>query len=467
MRSFIAFFFCLLCYTSIAQNAWLQSSNYHFETHPVSDIAPVVNKETRNIALFYKVKKGYVAELYNDKKELLYETVVSNISSGDLVGCIYEKNTYTLFFSNRSKSKIGCVKIDFTTGTYTVIKDLNLSIKGEKAIQFITDENKLHLLTVEKKKSILKLYSFNVQGGFIEKSYDLSDEVFESDNELTYSLYSFLYVINKLTKFEFIDNSLPCSLEQASLPTKIFSQDGHVFLTINLTSKFTYIIKLSLKEPRYDFKKITNESFKKGNYYNTHNSFLLGDKLFEAYITNERFVMDIIDLESQKSLKQFSITEKDSIYFKNTPIIQEGGDFDNYREFEKTTKFIRKILYSKMALSVYKLDANYVVTIGSYEPKPGAITMVGAMVGGLTGAIIFSMFDSYSNSKSVKILSLLDSNFNHVQGDIPDNKFDAIHSFIEDKKLKEMSAQTVFKYDNLYIWGFYSDVSKMYKFYSF
>src|SRR5690606_28022611 len=131
--------------------------------------------------------------------------------------------------------------------------------------------------------------------------------------------------------------------------------------------------------------------------------------LIDSYISNEKLVINFIDLKNNTILKEFVISEDDSIHFKNSPIIQEGGDFASYRELEKTSQFIRKVIQSKMAISAYKDNNNYIVTLGSYEPKPSTMSMItGGIIGGITGVIIMSMFDSYTNSKSVRILSLLD-----------------------------------------------------------
>ena len=468
MRAFylsLCFFFT--CFIS-AQDSWLFSSNPLFDNEKVKEVIPIVNTESGEFAIFYKVKKGLIAELYSNEKKLLHTFTLDNLPSEDIVGYVFKEHQYTLFFSNASMKKISCVKIDFNAKTSQLIDDINLDLKGENPIQFIKNDLGLHLLTIKKKSSILKLYTINLNGTFKENSYDFSDKIFERDNGITYNLYSFLFIVHKTNAFEFIDSSLPCSLEQAVASTKIFSKQNEIILTVNLTDKYTYVITLDTENQKSVFNKIENKHFIKNNSSNTHSSFLIEHVLIDSYISNEKLVINFIDLKNNTILKEFVISEDDSIHFKNSPIIQEGGDFASYRELEKTSQFIRKVIQSKMAISAYKDNNNYIVTLGSYEPKPSTMSMItGGIIGGITGVIIMSMFDSYTNSKSVRILSLLDENFNYIQGEIPKNGFDKINAFIEKRTLKKMEAQTIFKHKNYFIWGGFDTSSKTYNFFKF
>jgi len=467
MKTFFLSLFVCLTYSVSSQEEWFASSNPLFKNDFIKEVTPIPNTKTGEFAVFYEVRKGFIAELYNNKQELLQSLILDDIPSGNLVGYVFKEQQYTLFFSNASMKKISCVQVDFTTGTSRLIDDLELDFKGEKAIQPITNDLGFHLLTIEKKFSILKLYSFDLNGKYQERTFDLSDNVFEKDNGISYNLYSFLFVVHKVNAFEFIDSSLPCSLEQAVAPTKIYSDKKQIIVTINLTNKDTYIITLDLESSSYNFRKIENKHFIKNNNLNTYSSFLMENVLIDSYITNKKLIINFIDLENNVLLKEYSLTEKDSIYFKNSPIIQEGGSLKGYRELEKTTQFLRKVIQSKMALSAYKNNENYVVTLGSYEPTPGPWSMTGGFVGGAVGALVFSMFDSYNNSKSIRILSLLDQNFNHIPGEIPQNSFDRINRFIESKNFKNMDAQTIFKYEDHFIWGGYDSSSEVYNFFEF
>lgn len=466
-----AFFICLYAFVSClatAQEDWLYSTNRLFENETIKEATPIVNSKTGEFAIFYKIKKGFIAELYNNEKQLLHTFSFNNLPSEDLVGYVFEGLQYTLFFANASMKKISCVKVDFNLGTSQLIDDVAIDLKGENPIQFVKNELGLHLLTIKKKSSTLKLYTFNLNGTFKESSYDFSDKTFERDNGITYNLYSFLFIVHKTNAFEFIDNNLPCSLDQAVASTKIFSTQDTIILTINLTDKHTYVISLDLKNEVSGFNKIENVHFSKNNSANTHSSFLIDEVLIDSYISNEKLVINFIDLTNNTIIKEYVISEDDSIHFKNSPIILEGGDFDGYRELEKTSQFIRKVIHSKMAISAYKNNNNYVVTLGSYEPRPSNLSMItGGVLGGITGAIIMSMFDSYTNSKSIRVLSLLDDNFNHVQGEIPKNGFDKIHAFKENKKLNTLEAQTIFKYKNHFIWGGFDRTSQAYNFFKF
>lgn len=154
------------------------------------------------------------------------------------------------------------------------------------------------------------------------------------------------------------------------------------------------------------------------------------------------------DLNTSEILKEYFVKKEDTITFKNSPIIQEGGAYDNYREMEETSKFLRKISSSEVGISVYKLNDNYQITLGGEKQiQSGGAPMMMSMGGGSfvasTGVSVslpgyFSpstfAYGSYANTKSTYINCLFDAGFNHVDGDMTNNVFDNINNFKDSEK---------------------------------
>src|SRR5690606_40408777 len=93
MRAFylsLCFFFT--CFIS-AQDSWLFSSNPLFDNEKVKEVIPIVNTESGEFAIFYKVKKGLIAELYSNEKKLLHTFTLDNLPSEDIVGYVDRKST--------------------------------------------------------------------------------------------------------------------------------------------------------------------------------------------------------------------------------------------------------------------------------------------------------------------------------------------------------------------------------------
>mgnify|MGYP000978014029 CR=1 FL=1 len=123
------------------------------------------------------------------------------------------------------------------------------------------------------------------------------------------------------------------------------------------------------------------------------NSFINDENIFLIASTDDELVFRTQNFESGTLVKEYVVNVNDTIAFKNSPIIQEGGAYDSYREMDKTKKFLRKITSGDVGVSVnsyangYKIegaivnvvnDAQVVVTFGS------AIIGKATLIGGAT-----------------------------------------------------------------------------------
>ena len=185
--------------------------------------------------------------------------------------------------------------------------------------------------------------------------------------------------------------------------------------------------------------------------------------------------MTVTHLESEQAVKKITLNKEETIGFKNTPIIQEGGAYAKYREMEKTTKFLRKISQGDLGVSVYKLFDDYVITLGSTKEVAtgGGFAPIGfgafpvATAGAVTVTFnpTFYAYGGYSSTKAVRIECLFDNDLNHLEGEISLNVFDVIDDHAE--KLPSVEVETVFKLDNQHIWGYYSKKANQYLLYQF
>lgn len=466
MKIILAFFISLLSFLSFSQENWISIDTHNkVENDNFNDIIPIVNKENGDLAVFLKEKKGLVGYLYNNKQELVHSIVVDELpkKSQVFIGSTFKDKSFSLCFSNPQKTRFSYLNVNFETQRSNFIENLKLDIKREKIIEFMEFKNQLFLLTVQKHTSILKLHTFNLQGSVSTNTFDLSKEVFKSENGYEYDLYSLLYGNTMYSSFESVDYDVPNSLEIASAFTKLYHKNGKIILTNNLYNKYTYIVELDIEKLNYELNIIENKNYEKQLIGVNSNSYIFNDLFFNIYSTNKKLDLNIYDLKTHTLLKEFNINKEDSISFKNTPIIQEGGDFDNYRELEKTSKFLRKVTNSKIGVTAYKDNNNLVLTLGASEKiKSGNFAIVGGAFGGLVGALVFSTFDSYTKTKSTRIVCLLNNNLNHIGGNVPLNGFDKIQDYIEVNKLQNSKIQTVFKYNEKYIWGSFNEDSGMY-----
>ncbi len=476
MKKILLFFYLLsVSITSIAQENWLELViNNPLSEERIKEVIPITNTKTGDLALFYKTRSGLLCYLFNNKQELTNTFAVDTLpdKSDIFIGEVTSDNKiYNLFFTNSNGNKLGSIQINFQTESALTNNNFELP-KKEKVIQFVNHEGGLFLVTSLKKSSILKLYTFNIHGKAKSQVADFSNEIFENDNGLSKKFHDLIFQGSEQKTIAYITNNSPNSLETTSAKTKLYLNENTLRLTNNLFNKNTFIVDFNIKEHAHKLTVLENQDFIKKQTGANTNSYILDDYFFRVYATTEKLNLAIYNLKTNTLQKEFVINKGEPISFKNTPIIQEGGEFDTYRELEKTSKFLRKIVYSNVGIIAYKINDNYVLTLGaSKDVSLGNLAMVGAMTGGALGAIVGGLlstaFQSYLTTKSTRILSVLDQNFNHTSGDIPVNSFDKIDTFIVNKSGKENALQTIFKYQNITIWGSYNKTNKIYTFTKF
>lgn len=471
MKYYIFLLFLLSFSAFYAQKSWtVIDLKEDFNTQIIEEVIPIVNSKTGYLATFFKSDEGYVCFLLNDKQEIIKSVKISESSNkfNVLVGSSYTENIFTLYFTNISGSKYGCVKVDFENSTYKIFEDLNLELKKEKLISYIENDGAFYALSILKNTSVLKLYHFSNDGDITSRNFDFSNEVFETDNQLPLTLYSLLHGKHSDGTIETIDSNVPNALETTSALTKIYVNNNTLQLTNNTFKKNTYIIDIHLLTDVFKLSTIENKNFDKKNLRSNSNSFVLDNLFLDIYSNSDDISFNIYNRQNNNLIKNFKIVPGDSISFKNSPIIHEILNSSTYRDLEKTAKFIRKVNGSNIGISAYPYGENYVLILGASEKvQSGELAIIGGIVGGLIGAAIFSTFDTYNRTQSTRIECLFDKNFNHIEGHIPENGFDLINTFIKENNLKRARLQTVFKYDNVFIWGSYNKEGQFYRFHQF
>ncbi len=465
-------FICLfhVCMLFGQENWAFIGLNNEINDHIVDEVIPIVNPESGYVAVFFKVKKTYICYLLNDKQEIIKTLKINSVPDNFdvLAGSAYNSQKFTLYFSNDSKSKHGCMYVDFEDGNYTVFEALDLDLKKERLISYLENDDEFYALSVQKNSSILNVYSFNMKGDIDSIRYDLSNENFETDNALTITLDALMFGKHSDATVEAMDTSIPNTLEINAALTKVYPTERTLMLTNNTFQKFTYLIQLDIKDKTAQLSKIENKKFDKKFLRSNSNSFVFNSLFFDTYSNPDEIIFNIYDIQSTTLIKNFHIKAGDSITFKNTPFIHEVLNTSSYRDLEKTARFIRKVNTSNIGISVYPYADKYVLTLGASEKiKSSEFAIIGGVLGGMVGAALFSAFDSYNRTQSTRIECLFDGNFNHLEGDIPKNGFDLINDYIGDRNLKRAKLQTVFRYKDTYIWGSYNQPGKFYSFYQF
>ncbi len=466
--------FFLFTFLGISQLLCAQKSIVGFEnslktsTSKIKDVIPIINENTDDVALFFADAKNVYGYLFDAKFELQHK-----LSSPEkrrkykvLIGSSILKNgSYRIFLTNKGHTRFSSMTLSFDKKEQPQLTEFNLQDANERFIQTVIYKNRFYLISAAKRAPEKKIYSegiyvytFNQEGVPKRNHIDTNHFIIldKKGNAASPAKLMAPYA-NSIQK---IEDNVPNAIEVAAGDRKMYTQDHKVIFSFDHNKEHVQFLEIdlnTLKATKKSFAKPmtgTEKSRKKTN------SYLNGDRVFMVAATKENFTFQVTNYQTDSLIKEYSITRNDTIKFKNTPIIQEGGVYDNLRELESSKKFLRKITAQKIGVSAIKVDGIYHVTLGGYVEQRGGGGMMMPM-GGFGGIPIgsfgnFNLFfnptmfayNSFSNTKSTRIECLFDDDFDHLGGDVPENVFDKIDAFLPDD-IGE--GETIFSYKDYYI----------------
>jgi hypothetical protein len=438
---------------------------------------PVTNPFDQNTSLFLIDNSTIKAYLFNNVMQIADTVEGPRPESrySELLGSNFSNGKYNLFFSTASHKSLAIASIDYSGKT--VRQSLvELAMKKELYAGSASHQGKFYIFTVAKAStsSILNLYVFGNNAEYELHTYDFNQARFSSQLE-----FGIVYVI-KRNELVFIDNDVPNAIDLVNKPNKVYAFDDKMVLTFDELEKNTGVITIDLK---------TFAASELKNYPHKHqecsgsgvvvssNSYIYKRKLYQLSVCADAMKFKISDFPGGEVLGEFNALREGEIAFRNSPILQEkGGSFGmEERELSKTRQFLRKVSSSDAGISAYESSGGIEVSLGgSKMVQAGGSGAPGMSMGSSTistpgGPVVipsynpaFTSYNSYKYAKSVRFKSLLDPvNYNHRQGNVGDNVFDKIRDFTE-KIDGEITAETVFKRQNVFLFGYYYKPERKY-----
>ncbi len=476
---------CLFLASGVFFQSFCQDQLFNFKNdlktsaYSTKEVIPVVNQDTDDIAFFLMDSKRVYGYLFDENFKLL-----DKLSSEDkrrkyksIVGYgINNRKSFNICLSDKRHRKFAILNFSFESGNSS-IKEFELKGIGEKFVQTATVKNRFYLFSIVNGTSKLKIYEINDEGIPEILTLDFNKEKFKGKQSLVH-LYDMFTVTSKGTFVDAtvkkIEGNIPTSIEVASEERKLYIIDDKIVFTFDNNNKVTQILTIDPSDFSYTKEDIVKpQEAIDGTKKRVTNSFINDLKYFSISSSRDNMVFRIQDYNSRRIEKEIHLKKEDSITFKNTPIIQEGGVYDNYREMESSKKFLRKITSGDVGVAVYKQKDEYVITLGGKkEIVIGGGDMMMPM-GGFGGIPIttagsvniffnptYFAYNSYTSTKSTHIKCLFDSSFNHLKGEIQDNAFDKLRGFEQAGTVQ--SAKTVFKYKDFFVLGNYFGAQKSY-----
>lgn len=451
----------------------------------------VPNQENGELMLLLEEKNKFYSYLlnseYQQQSKITTKTLPSKYRS--ILGYSINNNIYSIFFSNSRNTKFGVQTFDFGTNSSTSTI-LDFKIKGEKYVETINYKNQFYLITITKNSSDLNFYTFNKDYQPQKKVVSLQQIEYQNPRDKYHTINAHYLLIadaggisSSIIEIGKIEAKNPNIIETTSKLTKLYQFNNQLIFSFDYSKKETKLCFIDLDNFQFTYKTFDKPS-KEEKGFTGSNSYIYDNKLFQIASSYQKMKFLISDLTSGKLIKEYAIQKEDSITFKNSPIIQEGGvnffgiaNEDRVREMEKTAKFLRKISNSNIGISAYKVNDKYNIVLGGTKEIPsGGVGFAPGFGGGMpittsSSAILvgfnptFYGYGGYTSTKSTYINCLFDENFEHQQGDIPKNVFDKINDF--EDTLKKPIAKNIFLHNNNIHFSYYDKNDKLYKLYRF
>jgi hypothetical protein len=319
------------------------------------------------------------------------------------------------------------------------------------------------------------LYSIEGNENITFDEFDFSGHDFTT--EYPYTLFNVFKYEDKPVPI--IDNESPNPLDLTTQDFKAYIFDDRLVFTLDDLASGTDIITINLKSKTSDFQKWRNANLKENQFYLT-NSYISDKNIYQIFANKDEMNITVKELYSKNIIAQFSANREDDIKFKNTPLKQEGGTSlytsGKEKELKNNSEFFRKLWNSNIGISVYKSNVLQ-ITFGGYREYTQGMasgsfgtssSTISTPMGNATAASgysynpTFNGFNSYTTSRSMYFVGVFNKDtFEHLDGELQKNVFDKIKAYSKEIK-SNISTETIFKFNNYYVFGYYDNSVKKY-----
>jgi len=371
---------------------------------------------------------------------------IKHETSRNLIGYSISNNKKTtLYWSSRDYRNILITIYNLDSKTSELL-NFDFPQNHEYVISSFQQNNVFYILAKETNLDHLLLYKFE-DGKYGVKMFDFSNFVFKNKKNAPISFDTFI----RQNPLKQIDPDIYATIDLATNVSKMYTAQDHIILTFDTDFIKTQAFDLNIKTG--DVKEKTFNLPANETPSRTTNSFYSDNKLFQIKATKDSFLFEIKDFETEKSVKSYSFSKKDSIPYKNSPFIMQ---IDNERptQLKTTDKFLKNINGLSAGISVFQNNKNSFITfsgLGSYSDF----------------YLSYNPYDkfgervSYSLSKSVYFDAKLNEDMNFIK----DNQtrplaIENLFYFLNnDKNIKLYDA---LRLENCYILSYYDSFSKQF-----
>ncbi|MAN26894.1 MULTISPECIES: hypothetical protein [Mesonia] len=470
-KFYFLFVIVLLSFLVKGQQIYNIPNNLKDSNRSIKDVFIISNETTKNLTLFIDDNKTFNAYLYDKDMQRLDELSSEGLPNryNEIIGYIQKENQTILFLKHGNNKNFGAIIFNFKTKKSSEI-EFDFKLKKGEYIESLSKNGKFYLLSTDKKKSVINCFEFT---GIDYKEHQIVlNQDFRIEDNKQKNLYEMLKNLKKSSpdplEIRKMDTNYPIGVAWAGAMNKLYETEKGFELTLDKSIYETYLIDVDLNKYNAEIEHFEKPYFStKERFFSK--SFLLNDNIYQIVGNSEELFFEARNRETGKLLKEIHLNDDEKITFANTPDIQdEDGDmYIPKDELKKTSKFLKKIDNEDIAVSVQKDNNRYVVNIGSYSKAYHGNTAVSIGPMGMVQVMPYGdNFDQspylwYAYTNPIRIKCLFDSNFNHIEGEVPENAFDRIKKYA--KTLHDQIAENVFKWNNKIYYAYYNKETEAYR----
>jgi hypothetical protein len=243
---------------------------------------------------------------------------------------------------------------------------------------------------------------------------------------------------------------------------KLYLQGDTLQLVMNDQLNATRITSFDLLN-----KSISNRAIQHQAHASADNSFLFENKLYYVGASADSLYIQIVDVNSGAVKRSFVAFAEDTITFKNTPIMQEGGfyAYGGTREIGKTKQLLRKMDNGDPVIGATINSNNQLeLVVGSFMKMRMAMATGGVAFRPTSSSSVVMMPPGmfYSNwwDKSVRFKILLDARTLEHIGGVPGNSInERIDYYTGGRKIPPLGIN-LFKTNGRYYAAYYENDSR-------
>jgi hypothetical protein len=448
--------FLILLHSSLLLSQTVLAT-FPLELKKSKEYKQIVNAEnttTHDVFVFASDKETVTILKYNSALFLTnqYSQARPDVTYKLLAGYSFnDVGNPTLYWSSEDLKKIMAIQYDLNTKT-TVVTNFDIPFFKESIVSQFQENNTFYILSQKDLEQKLVLYIFK-NGKKEEKTLDFTPFKFQNKNTEALTLNEIL----EICPIEKIETNQFNPLFKGTQRTKMYVLKNRLLLTLDHNFKETQTFDIDLNTFEIQEKKFPQPATKKQT--GLSNSYYHENKIYQLRTNEDELLFEIKNYPSNESVSSFSVPKTDTISFKNSPLwIQMNGQ--KPKELKNTAKFLQRLLFLNVGLTVYKTPKSILVTLGG--TNNGDYDVSAGFNAALSGNFTDIAFDLMNNSgpSTVYFESVFDKKLQHSKQEQDPLAVDYISRFREEHY--EVTLPSTIRYKNYYIFGYYDTYTKQY-----